>query len=68
VVVPGADAGHPVTLAERLTAVLPRGQLAPVKISTDLRTAEDLADTVAPAVRDFLADVDTRSSPRPNVH
>lgn len=56
-VIPGADARHPTSLAGELAAVLPRGVLAPTALSADLRTAEDLARTVAPAIRAFLDDL-----------
>lgn len=51
---PGGDARHPARTATLAVNALPDGRLAPVGISVDLQTAEDLADTVAPAIRDFL--------------
>ncbi|MDX3224303.1 hypothetical protein [Streptomyces sp. ME19-01-6] len=53
-VVPGADARHPTGLAARAVEITPRGRLAPVGISPDLRTAADLAEAVDPAVGEFL--------------
>ncbi|MFJ8494518.1 alpha/beta fold hydrolase [Streptomyces sp. NPDC094038] len=53
-VVPGADARHPTALAERAADILPHGLLATAAINDSIRTAEDLADAVAPAVRAFL--------------
>lgn len=55
-VFPGTDARHPQSLAERCVQVIPRARLAPVPISDRLRTAEDLAVAVAPAIRAFLDD------------
>ncbi|GLH95329.1 alpha/beta fold hydrolase [Phytohabitans aurantiacus] len=53
-VVPGADARHPTQLAERVVRVMPNARLAAVSLSADLRTADDLAAAIAPAVREFL--------------
>ncbi|MGO4748797.1 alpha/beta fold hydrolase [Streptomyces sp. 2MCAF27] len=53
-IVPGTDARHPTELAARAARIMPRGRLAPVGVSPDLRTAADLAEAVAPAVRQFL--------------
>ncbi|MFC4563968.1 alpha/beta fold hydrolase [Nocardiopsis mangrovi] len=54
-VIPGTDWRHPRALAERCAETIPNGVLAPVAVSPDLRTAEDLARRVAPSIRDFLA-------------
>jgi 3-oxoadipate enol-lactonase len=54
-IIPGMDARHPAALAETLARVLPDGYLAPVAFSADLRTADDLAEKLAPAIREFLA-------------
>jgi hypothetical protein len=54
-VVPGADARRPAALAVQAARTLPRGQLADVSLSDDLRTAADLAHALAPAIRAFLA-------------
>ncbi|MEU5031006.1 hypothetical protein [Streptomyces milbemycinicus] len=51
------DARHPTELAARAARIMPRGRLAPVGVSPDLRTAADLAEAVAPAVRQFLDSV-----------
>ncbi len=51
---PGGDARHPARTATLAVNALPDGRLAPVGVSVDLQTAEDLAEAVAPAVRDFL--------------
>lgn len=53
-IIPGSDVRHPAALAEEAVRVLPRGQLAGVSLSPALRTADDLARTVAPAMADFL--------------
>jgi 3-oxoadipate enol-lactonase len=53
-IIPGTDARHPTRLGETLARLLPRGRLAPVTISPELHTADDLATAVAPAIRDFL--------------
>lgn len=53
-VFPGTDSRHPTALAEEVARTLPDGQLATVPIGGDLRTAEDLARAVAPAMREFL--------------
>lgn len=56
-VFPGIDERHPTALAEELVRVLPDGRLAAQALSSDLRTADDLADAVAPAIRQFLAEI-----------
>ncbi|MFE6615947.1 alpha/beta fold hydrolase [Amycolatopsis sp. NPDC057786] len=53
---PGMDQRHPTALAENVARVMPNGRLAPVSLSETLRTAEDLADAFAPAIRRFLAE------------
>lgn len=53
-IVPGADVRHPAALAEEVARTLPHGYLAQVALSADLRTADDLAHTMAPAIWDFL--------------
>jgi 3-oxoadipate enol-lactonase len=54
-IIPGIDERHPTALAEEVVRLLPHGHLADVTLSTDLRTAHDLAAAVAPAIRKFLA-------------
>jgi hypothetical protein len=54
-VIPGVDWRHPLALAERLATILPRGHLAPVAMSGDLKSADDFARAFAPAIREFLA-------------
>lgn len=61
---PGIDERHPTALAEALARILPNGRLAPMTLSADLRTAEDLAHAFAPTIRDFLATVDQPRSRR----
>ena len=53
-VIPGTDWRHPRWLAERAAEVIPDATLASVAISSDLHTADDLAQTVAPPILDFL--------------
>ncbi|MER7133705.1 hypothetical protein [Streptosporangium saharense] len=50
-VVPGTDARHPTELAERVVRVLGDGHLAPVSVSSGLRTADGPASAIAPALR-----------------
>ncbi|CAL9666191.1 alpha/beta fold hydrolase [Streptomyces sp. enrichment culture] len=53
--IPGSDTRHPAALAAQAARTLPRGHLAGVSLPAALETAADLAHTLAPAVRDFLA-------------
>lgn len=53
-VFPGTDPRHPTALAEQAVAALPHGRLADIAIDGELRTADDLAAAIAPAIRDFL--------------
>jgi 3-oxoadipate enol-lactonase len=54
-VIPGDDVRHPRELAAAVANVLPRGRLADVGMSSELRTADDLAEAFAPAIRRFLS-------------
>jgi 3-oxoadipate enol-lactonase len=53
-VFPGMDWRHPPALAEHLAHTLPKGRLAPVRLSAEVRTPEDFARACAPAIRDFV--------------
>ncbi|MDX5961988.1 hypothetical protein SIM91_01300 [Rhodococcus opacus] len=53
-IVPGADDRHPAELAERMSATIPHATLARNVSFEALRTADDLADAVAPEIRRFL--------------
>ena len=57
-IIPGMDERHPAALAEDLARLLPRGDLAQVKFSPDVESAEDLARAIAPVIREFLIRVD----------
>jgi 3-oxoadipate enol-lactonase len=52
----GMDWRHPPALAEHLARILPRGRLAPVALSAEVRTAQDFARACAPAIRDFITE------------
>lgn len=56
-IIPGIDWRHPRELAEKLAGTLPRGHLAPVKLSADLHTLDDFAQAFAPTIRQFLTTV-----------
>ncbi|WP_019872913.1 alpha/beta fold hydrolase [Sporichthya polymorpha] len=56
----GGDVRHPARTSTLAVNVLPNGRLAPVGMSVDLQTAEDLANAVAPAIRDFLREYQAR--------
>jgi 3-oxoadipate enol-lactonase len=53
-VIPGMDSRHPPALAEAVARTLPRGRLAPVGLSPDVTSADDLWRAFAPAIREFL--------------
>jgi 3-oxoadipate enol-lactonase len=55
-VIPGMDPRHPPALAEAVARLLPRGRLAPIGLTPNLSSADDLARAFAPAIRDFLMD------------
>jgi 3-oxoadipate enol-lactonase len=59
-IIPGMDERHPTALAEELARTLPRGRLAPVTLTGDLRTADVFARAFAPPIREFLADIARR--------
>lgn len=48
------DARHPTALAEDLARILPNGYLASLALSSEIRTIDDFAHTLAPNIRDFL--------------
>jgi pimeloyl-ACP methyl ester carboxylesterase len=56
-VFPGIDQRHPTALAEELSRILPKGQLASSGFTVDIGTADELADAIAPDIRSFLADL-----------
>ncbi|MFF8958824.1 MFS transporter [Streptomyces sp. NPDC014894] len=58
-IVPGMDARHPTALAAEVARTLPHGRLAPVALSGELLTAEDLGAAMGPLVADFLAELQT---------
>lgn len=58
-IIPGMDERHPTALAEALARILPKGFLASVALSRDIRTVDDFAHAFAPTIRDFLATVDS---------
>ncbi|WP_216916717.1 alpha/beta fold hydrolase [Nocardia noduli] len=53
-VFPGTDPRHPTALARQVAGTVTDGRVAPVQISGDLHTAEDLAAALAPAIATFL--------------
>lgn len=53
-IIPGMDERHPTALAEALARILPYGQLAPVRLSADVQSAEDFARAFAATIREFL--------------
>ncbi|MFJ4467281.1 alpha/beta fold hydrolase [Streptomyces sp. NPDC089424] len=64
-VVPGSDTRHPASLAAQAARTLPLGHLANVSLSAELKTAADLADALAPAIREFLTTHLTQHADRP---
>jgi pimeloyl-ACP methyl ester carboxylesterase len=61
---PGMDWRHPPALAERLACMLPKGRLAPVTLSAEVRTPGDFARACAPAIRAFIRDL-VATGPQP---
>ncbi len=53
-IIPGMDHRHPEALARQIAEIIPKGQLADVKMNPNLKTADDLARQFAPAIRKFL--------------
>lgn len=53
-VIPGDDVRHPRELAAVVAEQLPQGKHADVGMTADLRTADDLTQAFAPAIRAFL--------------
>jgi hypothetical protein len=53
-VIPGTDPRHPAALAHAVARILPRGRLADVAMTGELRDAEDFAAAFAPVIAEFL--------------
>jgi 3-oxoadipate enol-lactonase len=53
-IIPGMDERHPAELAVKLADVLPQGHLADVAVTPDVRTGQGLAEAFAPAIIEFL--------------
>ncbi len=54
-IIPGMDERHPAQLAEDIARILPRGDLATVRLGPEVQSADDLARAFAPAIREFLS-------------
>ncbi len=54
-IIPGMDWRHPITLAQELAKILPKGYLASVTLSEKLKTEEDFANCFAPIIQNFLS-------------
>lgn len=54
---PGMDSRHPTELAEKLVRTIGKAKLSKVRLSADLRTADDLARILGPPIRKFLQDL-----------
>lgn len=63
-IIPGIDSRHPTSLARDAVAILPEGQLAPVQMSHDMRSAADFAEVLAPSINTFLQQLDQTSPGR----
>ena len=62
-IIPGDDERHPTALAQRVADVMPAARVASVRMSRQLRNAEDMAQAFAPHIRAFLLDAPL---PRPS--
>jgi 3-oxoadipate enol-lactonase len=56
-IIPGMDHRHPAALARQISEIIPKGQLADVKMNPNLKTADDLARQFAPACRKFILEM-----------
>jgi 3-oxoadipate enol-lactonase len=56
-IIPGMDHRHPAALARQIAEIIPKGQLAEVKMNPNLKTADDLARQFAPACRKFILEM-----------
>lgn len=54
---PGIDARHPTALAEYLARALPNGHLVTSGLTNSVRTTEDFAEALSPAIQVFLRDL-----------
>lgn len=63
-IIPGIDSRHPTSLARDAVAILPEGQLAPVQMSHDMRSAVDFAEVLVPSINTFLQQLDQSPSAR----
>lgn len=51
---PGMDWRHPEALAKEIVEIIPKGKLAPLKLSAGLKTKDDFAAALAPSILWFL--------------
>lgn len=53
----GGDVRHPQALAQEAARIIPRGKLATASMSDKMETSRDFAQTIAPAILEFIAEV-----------
>lgn len=53
-IIPGMDWRHPKALAKELSEILAKGYLADISLSAEPSNAEDFANSLSPAIRNFL--------------
>jgi len=51
------DHRHPAALAEKIAGIIPKARLADVEMNPKIKTSEDLARQVAPAIREFITEL-----------
>ncbi len=56
-IIPGIDSRHPTSLAEDVVEILPKGRLADVRMSHDMRSSSDFAEALAPSIIAFLKQI-----------
>lgn len=56
-IIPGMDHRHPEALARQIAEIIPKGQLANVRMNPNLKTADDLARQFAPVLREFITEL-----------
>lgn len=66
-IIPGIDSRHPTSLAKDVVAILPKGRLADVQMSHDMRSSIDFAEALAPSIVAFLRQMEEEKAGSPDI-
>ena len=66
-IIPGIDSRHPTSLAKDIVEILPKGRLADVQMSHDMRSSIDFAEALAPSIVAFLRQMEEEKAGSPDI-